>query len=131
MVLQASIASYRKAELDLKLEFYKQKVDELTAIVARSQADVAGYRDRLAAALKLEQIRQELEQKQIGRVQAVRARRDATAVETALAELRDAAAGDRNLMDPLLDAARAHATEGEIVQALQQVFGTYTETPVF
>ena len=34
-------------------------------------------------------------------------------------------------MDPLLDAARADATEGEIVQSLQQVFGTYTETPVF
>ena len=31
----------------------------------------------------------------------------------------------------LLDCARVHATEGEIVQSLQQVFGTYTETPVF
>ncbi len=41
------------------------------------------------------------------------------------------AAADRNLMDPLLDAARAHATEGEIVESLQRVFGTYTETPVF
>ena len=47
------------------------------------------------------------------------------------AELREAAAADRNLMEPLLDAARAHATEGEIVQSLQRVFGTYTETPVF
>ena len=58
-------------------------------------------------------------------------RRDGDAVEAALAELREAAAADRNLMDPLLDAARAHATEGEIVESLQQVFGTYTETPVF
>jgi methylmalonyl-CoA mutase, N-terminal domain len=72
-----------------------------------------------------------LEAKQIGRVQAVRARRDGQATETSLADLRDAAAGDRNLMDPLLDCARAHATEGEIVQSLQRVFGTYTETPVF
>ncbi|HEX2415752.1 MAG TPA: methylmalonyl-CoA mutase family protein [Thermoleophilaceae bacterium] len=72
-----------------------------------------------------------LERKQIGRVQAVRARRDGATVEAALAELRDAAAGDRNLMEPLLDAARAHATEGEIIESLQQVFGTYTETPVF
>ena len=38
---------------------------------------------------------------------------------------------DRNLMEPLLDCARAHATEGEIVESLQQVFGDYTETPVF
>ncbi len=73
----------------------------------------------------------ELERKQVGRVQAVRARRDGEAVERALAELRDAAANDRNLMEPLLDAARAHASEGEIVQSLQRVFGTYTETPVF
>ena len=34
-------------------------------------------------------------------------------------------------MPNLLDCARVHATEGEIVEALQTVFGTYTETPVF
>jgi methylmalonyl-CoA mutase, N-terminal domain len=73
-----------------------------------------------------------LERKQIGRVQAVRARRDGAAVETALEALKTAAAQpDHNLMPNLLDCARVHATEGEIVQALQQVFGTYTETPVF
>jgi methylmalonyl-CoA mutase N-terminal domain/subunit len=73
----------------------------------------------------------ELERKQIGRVQAVRASRDNVGVEAALTALRDAAESDRNLMEPLLDAARAHATEGEIVESLQRVFGTYTETPVF
>jgi methylmalonyl-CoA mutase N-terminal domain/subunit len=73
-----------------------------------------------------------LERKQIGRVQAVRARRDTAAVEAALAELKAAAAvDDRNLMPNLLDCARVHATEGEIVEALQEVFGTYRETPVF
>jgi methylmalonyl-CoA mutase N-terminal domain/subunit len=73
----------------------------------------------------------ELERKQVGRVQAVRASRDSEQAEAALAALREAAAADRNLMEPLLDCARAHATEGEIVQSLQRVFGTYTETPVF
>jgi methylmalonyl-CoA mutase N-terminal domain/subunit len=73
-----------------------------------------------------------LEAKQIGRVQAVRARRDGAAVERELAALRDAAAHpDRNLMPNLLECARVQATEGEIVEALQAVFGTYTETPVF
>jgi methylmalonyl-CoA mutase, N-terminal domain len=73
-----------------------------------------------------------LEPKQVGRVQAVRARRDGEAVERALAELRAAAADERhNLMPNLLDCARVHATEGEIVEALQEVFGTYRETPVF
>ncbi|HEX4437951.1 MAG TPA: methylmalonyl-CoA mutase family protein [Solirubrobacteraceae bacterium] len=74
----------------------------------------------------------ELERKQIGRVQAVRAGRDSTAVESALATLRDAAGHpDRNLMEPLLDCARARACEGEIVQALQSVWGDYKDVPVF
>jgi methylmalonyl-CoA mutase N-terminal domain/subunit len=73
-----------------------------------------------------------LEAKQIGRVRAVRARRNGAAVERELARLREAAANDgENLMPHLLDAARVHATEGEIVGALQDVFGSYTETPVF
>jgi HlyD family secretion protein len=66
MALQASMATYRRAEFDLKIDFFKQKIDELTAVVARSHADIEGYRDRLAAARTLEQIRQELEQKQLG-----------------------------------------------------------------
>jgi methylmalonyl-CoA mutase N-terminal domain/subunit len=73
-----------------------------------------------------------LERKQIGRVQAVRAARDGADVEAQLAALREAAARtDVNLMPNLLECARVHATEGEIVGALQDVFGTYTETPVF
>jgi len=73
-----------------------------------------------------------LERKQIDRLHAARARRDGAQVERALAALREAAAhAERNLMEPLLDCARAHASEGEIVQSLQQVFGSYTETPVF
>ena len=59
-------------------------------------------------------------------------RRDGAAVERELARLREAAAReDENLMPHLLDAARVHATEGEIVLALQDVFGSYSETPVF
>ena len=42
-----------------------------------------------------------------------------------------AAATDANLMPALLDCARAHASEGEIIHALQEVWGDYTETPVF
>ena len=72
-----------------------------------------------------------LERKQRGRLETVRAARDAGAVEAALARLREAAAGDRNLLPPLVEAARVSASEGEIVSALQDVFGSYTESPVF
>jgi methylmalonyl-CoA mutase N-terminal domain/subunit len=73
-----------------------------------------------------------LERKQIGRLQAVRAARDTAAAERALTALRETAAREQtNLMPALVEAARAHASEGEIVAALQSVFGAYTETPVF
>ena len=73
-----------------------------------------------------------VERKQIDRLNAVRARRDGAAVETALAEIRQAAGSPRqNLMPHLLEAARVHASEGEIVQALQRVWGDYRESPVF
>jgi len=66
LLLQASIYTHRKAELDLKMEYYKQKIDELRTIIARSRHDAAGYRERLAAAQTLEQMRQDLERRQIG-----------------------------------------------------------------
>jgi methylmalonyl-CoA mutase N-terminal domain/subunit len=73
----------------------------------------------------------ELERKQKGRVEATRARRDPAEVERTLEELRSAAATDANLMEPILACARARVSEGEMVTALQQVFGSYTELPVF
>ncbi|MGH2913129.1 MAG: acyl-CoA mutase large subunit family protein, partial [Solirubrobacteraceae bacterium] len=72
-----------------------------------------------------------LERKQVGRLQAVRASRSGAEVERTLADLRAAAAGEGNLMEPLIECARASASEGEIVESLQQVFGKYTESPVF
>jgi methylmalonyl-CoA mutase N-terminal domain/subunit len=72
-----------------------------------------------------------LERKQAGRLEATRSRRDGAAVERSLADLRETAAGGENLMPRFIAAARARATEGEMVAALQEVFGTYTETPVY
>jgi methylmalonyl-CoA mutase N-terminal domain/subunit len=72
-----------------------------------------------------------LEQKQIERVQAVRARRDSAAVESALAELKRAAEGDTNLMVPIMAASRVFTTMGEMCEALRDVWGIWRETPVF
>jgi methylmalonyl-CoA mutase N-terminal domain/subunit len=102
--------------------------------IERGERIVVGvnrYQQKDERQLEILRIPPELERKQIGRVQAARARRDGAAAEQALAALREAAAADRNLMEPLLDCARAHCSEGEIVESLQRVFGTYTETPVF
>jgi methylmalonyl-CoA mutase, N-terminal domain len=106
---------------------YQQEVDDGQRIIV----GVNGYTVGDEPPLEILRIAPELERKQVGRVQAVRSSRDATEVESALTGLREAAAGDLNLMDPLLDCARVHCTEGEIIESLQRVFGTYTETPVF
>jgi methylmalonyl-CoA mutase, N-terminal domain len=72
-----------------------------------------------------------LERKQAERLAATKAARDGAAVEAALSELKRVAAGDGNLMPPIVAAARVQATEGEMIAAMQGVFGTYTESPVF
>ena len=141
---EAAYAEFRKIdELGGMVEAIKQSYPQreiaeasfrLQEEIERGERVVVGvnqYQQEDERQLEILRIPAELERKQIGRVQTVRAGRESDAVESALGELRDAAAADRNLMEPLLDCARAHATEGEIVQSLQRVFGTYTETPVF
>jgi methylmalonyl-CoA mutase N-terminal domain/subunit len=61
------------------------------------------------------------------RVAETRRRRDARPVEAALADLRAAAAGSDNLMPAILAAVRAEATLGEMVDALKDVWGEWTE----
>jgi len=71
-----------------------------------------------------------LESEQSARVREVRTKRDQAKCSIALTSLRRAAAGTDNLMPYILAAVKAYATEGEIMQALIEVFGTYTETAV-
>jgi HlyD family secretion protein len=66
MALQAAIYDQRKAEYEFKLEGYKQKIDGLVSLIARSESDAAGYRDRLAVAQNLENMRRELERLNVG-----------------------------------------------------------------
>jgi methylmalonyl-CoA mutase N-terminal domain/subunit len=69
---------------------------------------------------------------QIERTRAVRERRDSDRAGQTLECLEQAARDpDENLMPYLLECARAEATEGEMVEALQRVFGTYRELPAF
>jgi methylmalonyl-CoA mutase N-terminal domain/subunit len=69
---------------------------------------------------------------QVERVQAYRGRRNPDQCAAALASLEQAARDPgENLMPYLLEAARVDATEGEMIEALQSVFGTYTESPAF
>ena len=80
---------------------------------------------------KLLSIGHDTEEMQLKRLEQVRGDRNNDAVRASLAALTDAAEHpDVNLMPPIIDAVRTYATEGEIVAALESVFGTYVETAV-
>jgi methylmalonyl-CoA mutase, N-terminal domain len=126
-MVEAVKRNYPQREIADASFTYQQEVDSGKRIVV----GVNGYTEGDEGTIETLRIDAALERKQTGRLEAVRARRDSAAVESSLSELRDAAEGGRNLMHPLIDCARAHASEGEIVASLQQVFGSYTESPVF
>ena len=106
----------------------QQQIDKGERIVV----GVNAYADEQETPLDILHVDPELERKQISRVSGVRAARDTAAVERVLADLRkSAAASDRNLMPDLLECARASATEGEIIAALQEVFGSFQDTPIY
>jgi methylmalonyl-CoA mutase N-terminal domain/subunit len=70
------------------------------------------------------------EREQRASMAALRSARDGAAVDAALERLRAAAAEDRNVVPPMLEATRAMATLYEIRHVLETVYGTYRE-PVF
>jgi len=67
------------------------------------------------------------ERAQVAHVQAVRAGRDAVRAREGLEEVRRACAGDANVMDAVLEAARRDATLGEICRVFRDVFGEYRD----
>jgi methylmalonyl-CoA mutase N-terminal domain/subunit len=72
----------------------------------------------------------EVEDEQRRRLEKTKRDRNAAVVEQTLARLKaDASDADVNLMPSLLDAVRSHATLGEIVGALADVFGRWVEDP--
>ena len=73
----------------------------------------------------------EAERQQVALIRERRAARDEAATDAAIAALVEAAEGETNMIEPLVACARAGCTEGEIVMALEKVFGDYRETPVF
>ncbi|PBB34480.1 HlyD family type I secretion periplasmic adaptor subunit [Mesorhizobium sp. WSM3868] len=64
--LQASIFERRKAVYEAKLENFDRQSDELTSVISRAQSDAAGYRQRLSVAASIEQMRKQLEERQVG-----------------------------------------------------------------
>jgi methylmalonyl-CoA mutase N-terminal domain/subunit len=68
--------------------------------------------------------------RQVARLEKLRRERDNDRVRRAIDDLRKTAGGTANLMYPLLEAARAYATVGEMCDALREVWGEWEEVPV-
>jgi methylmalonyl-CoA mutase, N-terminal domain len=122
----------------IKENFFQREIAEASFRfqneVESGQRVVVGvnrFEDPEERELEILSIDAQLEQQQIDRVQALRARRDAKTAEQALARLKRDAAGDTNLMPAMIEASRAYVTMGEMCDALREVWGVWRETPVF
>jgi methylmalonyl-CoA mutase N-terminal domain/subunit len=123
----------------IKENFFQREIAEASfryqAEVEAKQRVIVGvnrYELEEDTSLEILRIDPALEQKQIDRVHALRARRDSAAVEAALTALKQAAArDDANLIPLIVDASRAYVTMGEMCDALREVWGVWRETPVF
>jgi len=71
------------------------------------------------------QMRPDMIDTQMDKLRTLRAERSATAVRSALDDVRRAAGTSENLMPPIIEAVKAEATIGEICGAMREVFGEY------
>ncbi|WP_435179536.1 acyl-CoA mutase large subunit family protein [Halorussus sp. AFM4] len=71
---------------------------------------------------------EEVQERQRRRLAQVKEERDDEAVEAALADLDDAIQSDENVMPAIIDAVKAYATMGEIMQVFEAEYGSYQET---
>ena len=71
------------------------------------------------------------EARQLARLARVKSTRDQKRVKTALAEVERATAEDRNVVPSVLEAVRAYATAGEIVDIWRRQFGAFVPSTDF
>jgi methylmalonyl-CoA mutase, N-terminal domain len=106
---------------------YQQKLEK----GEKKIVGVNSHTGSVAEQLEILRISAEVEREQVAALGRRREQRDQRAVGTALSALVAAARSDGNLVPPMLDAARAEATLGEICDALRTEWGSYTEIPSF
>jgi methylmalonyl-CoA mutase N-terminal domain/subunit len=103
--------------------------------IERKKRIIVGVNEYVVENEKIEipilMINPEVERVQVAGVRALRTRRDNDLVKRRLESLKNAARGTDNLMPHIVEAARAHATLGEMIDVLRTVFGEYKEIPIF
>jgi methylmalonyl-CoA mutase N-terminal domain/subunit len=125
-MLKAIERGYVQQEIQNAAYEYQRSVDRGEAVVVgvnRFQLDEE-------KSVPIQRIDEALEGKQVERVRALRARRDAAPWKVALKAVEDTSRSGENLMPRILAAVEASATVGEISDAMRQVFGEYQEAVV-
>ncbi len=106
---------------------YQQKVE-------KGEKKVVGvncHTGTVGSPVEILRVSHEVERDQAADLGRRRAGRDQAAVDSALAAMLAAARSGENMIPPMLAAARAEATLGEICDALRQEWGMYSEAPAF
>jgi len=125
-VIPAIEANFFQKEIADSAFRYQQELEQKRRLVV----GVNEFTVDEATPIEILRIDPKLESEQVERVREVRKRRDQARCSNALTSLRKAAAGTDNLMPYILEAVRAYATEGEIMNTMVEVFGIYTERAV-
>ncbi len=96
----------------------------------RYMVNVNVYEPQSEEDVEIHRVDPEVARRQVERLKALKERRDNERVRRCLEDLKETCRGNGNTMYATLEAVRAYATVGEICSAMQEVFGTYRETPV-
>jgi methylmalonyl-CoA mutase N-terminal domain/subunit len=124
--LRAIENGYMQREIQQSAYEYQKSIESGERVVV----GVNRYQDERGAPLPILRIEPEVELGQVERLRALRARRDASSVQTALRQVEWDARSEHNLMPAILHAVKAYATVGEISDTLRKVFGEYQESVV-
>lgn len=122
-VLRAIETGYVQREIQEAAYQYQRAVEKDEAIVV----GVNRFQTDEEATVPLLRVDPSVEQAQVERLRALRARRDNEQVEVSLLKLEEAAHGTENLLPRILNCVEAYATVGEISHRLRRVWGEYRE----
>ena len=122
-MLRAIETGYVQKEIQDAAYEYQIRVETEDAIVV----GVNRFRSEEAETIPVLSINEQIEREQVERVRAVREKRDSARARTALASLKETAAGTENLLPRILECVEAEVTVGEISHCLRNVWGEYRE----
>jgi methylmalonyl-CoA mutase N-terminal domain/subunit len=125
-MLKAIERGYVQQEIQNAAYEYQQQVDRAEAVVV----GVNRFTVEEEKPIPTLRIDESLERKQVERLRALRARRDAQPWADSLKKVEDAARCGANLMPQIVAAVEAYATVGEISDTMRKVFGEYKEAVV-